>query len=676
MIMTGRLDQRVRFGFALGLASFVALAVGACSPTQSTTNSGGGTPAATAAATTATTGEAASSSKVAADTFVEVTIGEPESLDPAWSYETTGSGIESNIYDTLVTFKRDKPNEFAPNLATAWKVSDDGKTYTFDMRKGVTFHEGGTLEPHDVAYSLQRAMLQDRSDGPMWLFLNPILGVTSIQSLVLDKAGIKVADGKDPPKLETVPADAKLAACKMVQDAVTADDAAGTVTIKLNQATPWFPQLLSQPWAGALDKEWMAKNGDWGGDCADWEKWHNPAAEKSLLFDKANGTGPYKLVSWKKGESISLDANDSYWRTEPAWDGGPTGAPKIKHVIMQKVPEWGTRFTKLQAGEADTVDVPRANIDQVDPFVKTEYDGIDENATAVPKNAAGILKLFKGYPTVSTNTALFSQKINDTGGNEFIGSGKLDGAGIPPDFFSDVHVRKAFNYCFDWTTFIHDALAGEGVQIRGPIIDGLQGFKADSPIYMLDLDKCKSEMAAAWGGKVAENGFKMTVAYNEGNQARQTAAEILAQNLATVNPKYKVDVIKLEWPTFLDNMRQKKLPLSFAGWLEDYHDASNWVGPFMQSDGAYSANQGFDAATQKQFDDLIKQGTTETDPAKRDAIYAQLQQMAYDKAIDIFLFQATGRTYMRDDVKGWYYNPLAPGHLYYPLSKAAAQPSS
>jgi peptide/nickel transport system substrate-binding protein len=664
--MTMDLHKRLRFGLAVSLACALALGAAACAPAPS-----GQQGEATIAPATTAQATGAAVSKVPADTIVEAIIGEPESLDPAWTYETTGSGIESNIYDTLVYFNREKPDDFVPNLATEYKVSDDGLTYTFNIRPGVKFHNGGTLEAHDVAYTIQRALLQNRADGPMWLFLDPFFNTSSIETLVFDQAGMKESASGEKPKIEDAPADALAAVCKTVQDAVVADDAAGTVTLKLAKATPWFLQLVSQPWVAALDKEWQVEQGDWDGDCANWLKWHNPAAEKSVLFDKANGTGPYKLVEWKKGEAINLEANADYWRTEPAWPGGPVGPAKVKNVVLQKVPEWGTRLTKLQTGEADIADVPRANIDQVKDIVSTEYMGGDESAPATVLNEQGLLKLFRGYPSVSANVAIINHKLSDTGGNEFIGSGKLDGQGIPVDFFSDLDVRKAFNYCFDWDTFIKDALLGEGFQTRGPIIKGLQGYTETNQIYTYDLAKCKESIEKAWGGKVKENGFKMTIAYNEGNEARKTAAEILAASFSQIDPKYKIDVIKLEWPTFLDSMRQAKLPIGFAGWLEDYHDASNWVHPFMNTEGAYAGNQGFAPELQKKFDDLMAQGVKETDPAKRVEIYTQLQNLAMENAIDIFLFQATGRTYMNKDISGWFYNPLAPGHYYYPLVKGA-----
>jgi peptide/nickel transport system substrate-binding protein len=72
---------------------------------------------------------------------------------------------------------------------------------------------------------------------------------------------------------------------------------------------------------------------------------------------------------------------------------------------------------------------------------------------------------------------------------------------------------------------------------------------------------------------------------------------------------------------------------------------------------------------QEQFDALIDQAVLETDEAIRADLYAQLQQMTYDDAINIFLVQATGRFYMNKAVNGWFYNPLRSGDWYYPFNK-------
>jgi peptide/nickel transport system substrate-binding protein len=616
------------------------------------------------------------------DTLVIADFGEPESLDPPWTYETTGAALEMNIYEGLVYFNREKVTEFVPQLATELpKVSEDGLTYTFNVRKGVKFHEGGTLEPHDIAYSIQRGMLQDRTDGPMGLFLDPFLGVSTVADLAIKNyaEAKNITPDSDAYKeltLDKVDAAALQKTCEMVQATAKADDAAGTVTLTLIRPTPWLLQLLSQPWVAALDMEWMVKNGDWDGKCDNWMKWHDPTAEKTILFDKANGTGPYKLDHWTHGEEIALTANENYWRTEPAWEGGPSGPPQIKNVAYKYVTEWGTRLAMLQAGDADYGSAPSAFYGQLDPLVKTVYLEGDEKGKNEP-GAGNTLKEFRNLAMPFMTPAMFNFNVDVEGGNPYIGSGTLDGNGIPADFFSDIHVRKAFNYCFDFDSYLKDGLSGNAIQPHGPIIKGVPGYDENSPVYAYDPKKCEEEFqASTWksedGKSLWDTGFYFQLTYNTGNEQRRIAAEVIKKGVEAVNPKFSLAVVNLPWPSFLAGRRQGKFPVAISGWIEDYHDPSNWVSPFMHSAGAYSRVQKFPADLQKEIDDLIAQGVATTDWAKREPIYKKLQQIAYDQAIDIFLYQELRREYWQNWVNGWYFNPVYPmAYAYlYALSKA------
>jgi len=70
------------------------------------------------------------------DTYVVITgAGEPETLDPAWTYETAGSAAEGNIYEGLVWFNKTSYDKFIPALATDWTTSEDGLTWNFTIRK-------------------------------------------------------------------------------------------------------------------------------------------------------------------------------------------------------------------------------------------------------------------------------------------------------------------------------------------------------------------------------------------------------------------------------------------------------------------------------------------------------------------------------------------------------------
>jgi peptide/nickel transport system substrate-binding protein len=667
----------------LALASMILAACGGAAPaTQApaATEAPAATSAATeapAAATEAPATNAAASKDPT--TYFRPTFGEPETLDPALDYETAGGEIVSNVYEGLVFYNKEKASEFVPQLATEWTVSDDGTTYTFTIRQGVKFHEGGDLTPSDVAYTFQRGLLQGGTASPQWLLAEPFFGVGMDDvSLLVDPDGNLYDDREglsaaDPAKLT--------AACEQVQSAIVADDAAGTVTMTLKQAWGPFLATIANNWGSIMDKEWVAEKGGWDGSCDTWQNFYGMTSEEDPFTSIANGTGPFKLDHWTQGQEIVLVRNEDYWRTEPAWEGAPTGPAALERVVIQKVDEFGTRFAMFQAGDADSLVVgSQADYAQVDPLVgeeclyNTDSGGFDA-CTAVGDGSGGI-RVYKNMPQVTHTDVFFNFNISS---DQYIGSGKLDGNGIPADFFTDVHIRKAFNYCFDWDTFIADVMVGEGVQTLTIPVAGMPGFDAAAPHYTFDAAKCEEEFKLAdvdkdgtpagedQDGDVWTTGFRFAATYNQGNTSRQSVAEILAADLAQVNDKFLVEVLGLPWPAFLQSQRDQSLPIFISGWLEDIHDPHNWYQPYLV--GTYGRRQSLPEDLTNQFKDLLNQGVSETDPAARAEIYKQVNQLEYDTAPEILTATATARRYEQKWVNGYYYNPIYSGLYWYVLSK-------
>jgi peptide/nickel transport system substrate-binding protein len=590
------------------------------------------------------------------DTFTWVTHGDAETLDPAWNYESFGDGLLEDIYDQLVEYNGPDATQFVPELATSWEIVDEGKTYVFHIREGVKFHEGQDLSAEDVAYTFQRGLLQGGTWSPQWLYTEAFFGtgIYDVAELV-DETG---ALDDDPEGLQAADPELLMATCERVVDAIVADEAAGTVTFYLDQA--WGPLLatIAGSWGSILDKDWAIANGAWDGDCATWQNYYGITSENTPLRDIANGTGPYMFDHWTPGEEFVMVANPNYWAAEEVWPGGPSGAPRIGRVVVLEVDEWGTRFAMTQAGDADMVTVPRENVSQVDPMVGEWCDYVDvgEWDCHPTENPDGPLRLYYGYPLTSRTDALFNFDINVEGGNPYVGSGELDGNGIPPDFFSDEHVRKAFNYCFDWDAYIEDALVGEAVQNYGPINAGLIGYDPDAPHYSFDPDKCAAELELAWDGAVAENGFRMQIAYNTGNVTRQTISQILQGGLSDIDPKYTIEIIGLPWPSFLAAYRGRRLPIAVSGWGEDIHDPHNWAQPFLV--GTYAYRQSLPDWMFDEFKVLVSAGVSGTTDEERAAVYREIQIKDYEYAPGIRLAVPTGRAYVQRWVTDWMRNPM------------------
>jgi peptide/nickel transport system substrate-binding protein len=613
-------------------------------------------------------------------TWVTLEFGNVVTLDPALAYDSASGEILQQTYDNLVMYKRESVTELVPNLATEVPsaknggISADGKTYTFKIRSGVKFHNGDPLTAEDVAFTFVRGILQGGSISPQWLLAEPVLGTTGNDDISdqLDPDGSKgLMDNRDGVKAE---APAALAAvCEKVKSAIVADDTAGTVTFKLAQ--PWGPFLVTLAgfWGGIQDKAWVGASGGWDGDCATWQNFYAPTNEEQNLKKvgkEENGTGPYKLKEWGD-KQVTLVANDNYWVTKPLWSGGPSGAPKLKTVILKYIDEFATRFATFQAGDGDYI-APGAPSDwtQLDTLEGATCDAAGKcTIDHADKQAVRYVK----QPGVIRTDAFFNFKINTEGGNTFIGSGKLDGNGVPADFFSDVHVRKAFAYCFDWETYIRDVQMNEGTQANDVMLHGETGDEANGTHYSYDATKCADEFkASTWksdsGASLWDTGFRLTIGYNTGNTARQTVAQIFQNDISQVNPKFKVEAQSLEWSNYLSAYQGKKLPFFIIGWQEDIPDPHNWV--FTYTLGAYGGKQAMPQSLKDQLTPLVQNGVHETDPAKRAVIYKQFNQLFYDNVPTILLAQMSQRFYFQRWVNGYYTNPLNSLFYYYSLSKS------
>jgi len=547
------------------------------------------------------------------DSFVQMIIGSVDSLDPAWLYDTVSGEQVHYVYETLVFYDGEETDQFVPVLATEWEFDSESVSYRFKVREGVKFHEGGELTPEDVEYSFERAMVQDRSFGPIWMLFRALLGVyTSDEVTFADIDNAVEVDG-DWVRFNL------------------SDPAGGLV----------FLQLLCGPWASIVDKEWCIANGEWNGTGQTWQQFNRPDVSNSYLYNHTNGTGPWKLEEWDPGVKIKLVRNDDYWR-EPA---------AFETVITQFVEDWTTRKEALLGGDADLVRVPRTNIG--------ELERIDD------------INVYQALPelTLSTDAFFFNFDIDDD--SEYVGSGALDGSGIPTDFFTDIDVRKGFNYAFDWDVYIEDALMGEAEQRGSPVVEGLPFYNPDASMYGLDMDKAEEHLKAAWDGEVWDKGFRLILLYNAGNLPRETACNILAENLHAINPKFDVNVQSTDWGSYLSDMISGSLPMFQVGWIVDYPHPDNNVVTFMASYGVFA---GWQSYGYPELDQLIEDAFKELDPTVQRDMYYEIQERYYEDAPSIMLCQPLGRRYFTKYIEGFYFNPMIwglPGPLYY-MSKSSS----
>jgi peptide/nickel transport system substrate-binding protein len=288
----------------------------------------------------------------------------------------------------------------------------------------------------------------------------------------------------------------------------------------------------------------------------------------------------------------------------------------------------------LQNGDADRVTVDTPYVPEVE---------------AMPG-----LTLFK-TPQLSVTAAFFCRRV-ESRGNPNIGSAKLDGNGIPPDFFADADIRKAFLHAFDRRTYREDVFNNLVILPTSPNIEGLP-YHIDVPVYEFDLDKARAYFQKARKGEVWRKGFKMVIAHNTGNEMREAAALMLAENIMSLNPKFHIEVRNVEWKDYLVQYRNYMYPIFITGWVADYADPHNFLYTFMHSQGVYGR---YLAYQNDEVDRLCEAGISTVDPKKRAQIYAKLQHLWYQDAIGIPLYQQINVRAYRDYVHGYVPNAMLP----------------
>lgn len=228
------------------------------------------------------------------NTFVKATYGTVRTLDPAVAYDTTSGMRVRNIYETLVEFDGSSTEKFRPLLATKVPtvanggISKDGRVYTFNIRKGVKFHNGYRLTPQDVEYSIERAMLVDQAGGPSWMMLEAVTGKGNTRS---DK---KIIPG----------------VFKKIMDAVKVKG--DNVVITLPIPYPPLMGMMQFTANSIVSKKWAIENNAWDGKLSTAAKYNGPDFKKEPLQNVANGTGAYKFKSWEKSNQFVFEKFDGY----------------------------------------------------------------------------------------------------------------------------------------------------------------------------------------------------------------------------------------------------------------------------------------------------------------------------------------------------------------------------
>lgn len=244
-------------------------------------------------------------------TFVFGASGDPSSLDPAFASDGESFRISRQIFEGLVGVESGTADP-APMLAESWEQSDDGLSYTFTLKEGVTFHDGTEFNADAVCFNFDRQ--------------NNFTGIAQSESLSYYWGKIMRGYADTGTSI--------YGGCEVGSPT--------EVTITLTEPFAGFIPALSLP-AFAMQsptalQEYQAD--EVGG-----------TSEAPTLSEYAQGhptgTGPFQFDSWEPGAEATVNAYEGYW--------GDQG--QVQKVIFRVIGDTTARRQALESGSIDGYDL-------------------------------------------------------------------------------------------------------------------------------------------------------------------------------------------------------------------------------------------------------------------------------------------------------------------------------
>lgn len=222
---------------------------------------------------------------------------EPRSLDPHRAVGNSAAVILYDLFTGLMTL--DASGKVTPGVAESYSVSDDGLTYTFNLRDGLKWSDGQSLTAADFVYSFRRLLTPETAAR----FASQLYPIVNAQAVNRGE--------KEPDALGVMAEDAQ------------------TLTVTLNRPTAYLPQLMASNAASPVPRHVIEVEG------RSWTR-----AEKMV------SNGAYKLVEQVPATLIRAQKNDAFYDAANV---------SIDEIIYYPTENQGTSLSRFRAGELDVI---------------------------------------------------------------------------------------------------------------------------------------------------------------------------------------------------------------------------------------------------------------------------------------------------------------------------------
>lgn len=490
-------------------------------------------------------------------TLVVIHWGDPKSFNPDAQVDDAGHAIFQQIFNKLVTL--DINYNVIPDLAYKWEVSEDGLTYTFYLYPNATWHDGEPVTAYDVKWTFETI---NKSKGIAF----GLIKASNIKS-------IEVVDDH---------------------------------TVRFHLKEPFAPFIQFLAWYGTyvMPAHIYEK----------YEDWMDPS---NPYLNKPVGSGPFKFVEWVKGDHVTIEANENYFK----------GRPGLDKIVYKIVPDPTAALQAFLAGEGDV-------LNQRPPL--TEIPKI--NATE------GVIVRMRPVP-----------------------SRWYIGFNLANPILSDLNVRLAIAHAIDREEIVEKALGGYGYPAEGTYVPAIAwAYNPNAKLPPFNPDKAREILDNAGyvdrngdGIREAPDGTKLSfrLLYFTGAE-EEAICTIIKERLKDVGIEVKLESLEIAaWEEKVVKKRDYELALCDGFQGPDPDNLRMRFGP-----GQYINFAGYNNT---EFGRLLEEASKLTDMEKRKELYWKAQEIFAKDLPYLPLADLVAFYIWREGFHGFPWEPEAQGKVGY-----------
>ena len=504
-------------------------------------------------------------------------------FDPVLVHDLYSNTVIEAILEPLLTYDYlAQPAKLIPRAAEALPViTDNGKTFTFKIRKGVYFTPDPAfkgkkreLTAEDYAYSIKRFKDPKFTPRPYEFLINDVVGLDELKKQA-EKSG-KFDYQAKIPGLEVVDR--------------------YTLRIRLNNTDYSFAYALAMPIFGAVAREVI-------------EAYPNDTNAHPV------GTGPYKLKEWKRANKIILEANPEFRGT--IWDFQPSNDPGDAKIIAamkgKKLPQIGTvEISIIEEQQSAWLSFQKNELDII--FVREQVapDALPNNQLKADLAKRGIY---------------ISRIVDPEIGYIYFNMRDPTFGGMSKE---KIALRRAILMAYNTAEHIRTIRRNQAVEVHYVVPPGVVGH---DPNYRTSLPydpKAANDLLDKFGYKRGKDGYRslpdgkpLVFTYTSEQKTRDREFdELWKKSLDAIGIRLAIN--KMKFPEILKGEKQCKVVSRNAAWIADYPDGDN----FFQLLYGPNTNQSNNACFQNAEWDKLYEKSKQLPPSpERDKLYREMARM-------------------------------------------------